>query len=153
MKYESLIKEAAQQEIYTYEKPMKSEIKGLYSDKVICINENIPSLTEKACILAEELGHHHTSVGNILDQSNLSNRKQEKRARNWAYEKLIPLSAIIEAHYAGITNKHDLIEFLDITPDFLESALERYQQRYGTSTTIDRFIICFEPLGVIEMFE
>lgn len=153
MTYENMLREADQQGIYTYEKSLKPNIKGLYSDKVICINKNIPTQIEKSCILAEELGHYHTSSGDIVDQSKLLNRRQEIRARNWAYEKLIPLSAIIEAHYAGIGNKQDLIEFLDVTPEFLEAAIERYQQRYGKTVTLDQFTICFEPLGVLEMFE
>lgn len=37
---------------------------------------------EKACVLAEELGHHYTAVGDIIDQSYYSNRKQELRGKN-----------------------------------------------------------------------
>ena len=33
--------------------------------------------TEKACVLAEELGHHYTTVGDIIDQKESENRKQE----------------------------------------------------------------------------
>lgn len=94
MVYENLLREAQQHGIDTYEKPMTPTIKGLYSDKVIWINKNIPTNDEKACILAEELGHYHTSSGNILDQSKISNRKQELRARTWAYERLVPLQKL-----------------------------------------------------------
>ena len=42
--------------------------------------------------LAEELGHHYTTVGDILDQTNVSNRKQERLARVWAYNRRIGLT-------------------------------------------------------------
>lgn len=44
--------------------------------------------TEKKCIMAEELGHYYTGVGNILDQSSISNKKQEIHGRIHAYNKL-----------------------------------------------------------------
>ncbi len=67
-----------------------SGLKGLYYNGCIAIEQGLSS-NEKSCILAEELGHHYTTVGNILDQSSVSNRKQELRARMWAYNKLIGL--------------------------------------------------------------
>ena len=70
-------------------------LKGLYIDGNIAIDRRLSS-NEKVCILAEELGHHYTAVGNILDQSNISNRKQERAGRLWAYDHLIGLSGIIK---------------------------------------------------------
>lgn len=153
MNYDNLLNEAAQQEICTYEKPLKHTIKGLYSDNVIWVNKNLQTNTEKICILAEELGHHHTTVGDILNQSKLPNRKQEQRAMWWAFQKLIPLSAIVQAHKTGIHNRHELAEFLDVTEDFLKAALKRYQEKYGLWVAVGKYTICFEPLGVLEMFE
>lgn len=56
-------------------------LKGLYYNGTIGIDKNIETDKEKACVLAEELGHYHTSSGNILDQGDVFNRKQELRAR------------------------------------------------------------------------
>ena len=42
--------------------------------------------------MAEELGHYYTGVGDILDQSSVSNRKQELCGRVYAYNKLIGLA-------------------------------------------------------------
>ena len=74
-----------------------TEVDGL---KGLCLDDNIAiekklSQNEKNCILAEELGHYHTSFGNILNQTIISNRKQEHIARLWAYDKLIGLPGII----------------------------------------------------------
>ncbi|MDR9794067.1 ImmA/IrrE family metallo-endopeptidase [Aeribacillus pallidus] len=153
MTYENLLREAEQHGIDTYEKPMISKIKGLYSDKVIWINKHIPTQTEKACILAEELGHYHTSAGNILDQTKIENRKQEKRARTWAYERLVPLQKIVQAHKNGIRNRYELAEYLGVTEQFLDSAIKRYKEKYGLYFLIENYTICFEPLGVMELFD
>ena len=88
MRYEGLLKEAVSLGVYVLEKPLKGRIKGLYSDNVILISKNLTSDIEKYCVLAEELGHHHTTDGDILDQTSVDNRKQELRARSWAYNEL-----------------------------------------------------------------
>ena len=72
-------------------------IKGLYCDNVIALSKDIRTTTEKTCVLAEEIGHHFTTAGDIIDQTNAKNRKQELRARMWAYDKQIGLSGIIDA--------------------------------------------------------
>lgn len=132
---------------------MPLPIKGLYSNGTIWINNGILTNAEKSCVLAEELGHYHTSTGDILDQKQLHNRKQEKKARNWAYEKLVPLISIVEAQKNGIRNRHELAEHLTVIEEFLDSALRYYQEKYGLFVTVGGFTICFDPLGVIEMFE
>jgi hypothetical protein len=125
----------------------------LYADQIIWINRHIPTRVEKACILAEELGHYHTSAGIIIDQTDIRSRKQELRARTWAYERLVPLSKIVQAHNAHVTNRHDLAEYLGVTEEFLQAAIDRYREKYGTYTIIDNHIIYFDPLGVAEIFE
>jgi Zn-dependent peptidase ImmA (M78 family) len=152
--YERLYKEAAHQGISIYEKPMHYKIKGLYADNVIWINRDVPTTTEKTCILAEELGHYQTTVGDITDQSNSNNRKQERRAREWAYEKLVPLRKIVEAHRARITSRHELAEFLGVTEEFLQAALNRYMDKHGSFIIVDeQYTIMFDPLMVVERFE
>lgn len=153
MTYEKLLKEALQHDIDIYERPLSPRIKGLYSDNVIWINKRIESNVKKACILAEELGHYHTSAGDILDQSQIINRKQERLARTWAYKKLVPLSKVIDAYKKGINSRHEFAEFLGITEQFLLEAIHAYQNEYGIHVNIDRYIIQFNPLSVTEIFE
>lgn len=149
--YDILLEECTNKDIEVYEKRMKS--KGLYSDNVIWINEALPTIADKYSILAEELGHYHTTVGDILDQSSLYNRQQELRARSWAYKKLVPLSKIIQAHKEGIKNRYELAQYLEITEDFLENAIKRYKEKYGVTVNYENYTICFEPLGVMEWFD
>lgn len=145
--YETLLDEAQQEHIDVYEFPFQGRTQGLYWNRAIGICRNATS-AEKACILAEELGHYHTSAGNILDQEQLANRKLEKRARRWGYEKLVPLDKLIEAFNAGVQNRHDLTEYLDVTEKFLLAALKHYQEKHGKYRRVGNYIIVFEPLMV-----
>ncbi|WP_088227818.1 ImmA/IrrE family metallo-endopeptidase [Desulfosporosinus sp. FKB] len=129
------------------------KLKGLYVDNVIILNPaNIKNSAERRCVLCEELGHYETTDGNILDLSDIRNRKQEKRARNWAYEKLIPLQSIVEASKEGVCNRYELAEFLDVTEDFLDEAIKHYREKYGLYSEWESFIIYFDPLGVLETY-
>lgn len=151
MLYEKLLQEAHQEEIDIYEKSMSKRIKGLYADNVIWLNKHLPTTSDKICVLAEELGHYHTTTGDILDQSCVNNRKQEKQARNWAYKRLVPLHKIIEAFDVGVQSKYELAEYLNVTEAFLLDALKRYNEEYGVSKTIEDYTIYFEPLAVIKL--
>ena len=127
-------------------------IKGLYCDGVIAISDKLNG-TEKAAVLAEELGHHLTAAGCILDQSVTTNRKQELRGRIWAYNRLIGLTGILKAYRAGCRNCYEMAECLDVPEDFLRDAINYYRGRYGLFAHIDNYVIYFEPLGVFEMFD
>ncbi|MEH6900803.1 ImmA/IrrE family metallo-endopeptidase [Bacillus safensis] len=152
MDYHSLLQSATASGIDVYEKVLSLKTKGLYGDNVIWINRTLSSV-EKTCTLAEELGHHFTTYGNILDQTKLKNRKQELRARDWGYKLLFPLERLIDAQKEGIRNRFELAEYLNVTEQFLEDALKRYKEKYGLYKQVGKHTICFEPLGVIENFE
>ncbi|WP_018934498.1 ImmA/IrrE family metallo-endopeptidase [Gracilibacillus lacisalsi] len=149
--YDTLLEECRNKDIEVYEKEMKSA--GLYSDSVIWLNKYLPTYTDKYCVLAEEIGHHYKTVGNILDQTKPKNRKQEKLARSWAYERIVPLHRIVEAHKEYIRNKYELADFLGVTESFLDEALIRYKEKYGDFVHYERYAISLDPLGVIEWFE
>ncbi|AJO17157.1 ImmA/IrrE family metallo-endopeptidase [Bacillus sp. GM2] len=146
--YEALLNECNRERIIVEEKFIKGSIKGLYSNNVIWINKRLRNQAEKSCILAEELGHHHTTFGDILDQSDLPKKKQELRARWWAYERLVPLNKIVQAQREGITNRFELAEYLGVTEDFLQNALERYKEKYGIYTFVNGYRLFFDPLRV-----
>ncbi|MCY8002827.1 ImmA/IrrE family metallo-endopeptidase [Bacillus haynesii] len=151
--YETLLREATHLGIDTYEKQMPHRLKGLYSKNVILINKNMKTSYEKTCILAEELGHYHTSSGDIVEQDTIAKRRQEKIARTWAYERLVPLYKIVQAHKEAIRNRYELAQYLEITEEFLDNAIKRYKEKYGATVNYGEYSICFEPLGVIEWFD
>lgn len=151
--YEELLDEAyIQHNIHTYEKPLSSRTKGLYSDKIIWINKLIPTYTEKGCVMAEELGHHHTSVGDILDQRHVVSRRQELRARQWGHGRAIPLCRFVEAHKAKVSGRNDLAAYLGVTEEFLQETVDRYRDKYGLYKRFDdKFIVGFDPVEVLEI--
>lgn len=150
--YECLQDEACEDGIDVIDFTFHSNrIKGLYCDGVVAIREDM-TIPEKTCALAEELGHHKTSVGNILDMTSAINRKQERQARLHGYNRLIGLTGIINAFNAGCQNKYEIAEYLDITDEYLEECISCYRDKYGVYTTIDNYIIYFIPnLVVVEM--
>ena len=84
-KLERLEQEAFDDQVAVYDYYLgEDNLKGYYADGNVAINTCVDTAAERMCVLAEELGHHHTSVGNILDMSDSGNRKQERQARLWA---------------------------------------------------------------------
>ncbi len=151
MNYEDLLMEAEAEGLIVKEKPLKVS-DGRIKGKRIAIRQDIPTYRQKSCVLAEELGHHHTTVGRILEQDSVMDRKQERRARMWAYDKRIGLSGIIDGYRKNCRNLHELAEHLDVTEEFLAEALERYREKYGAFVRLDGYVIMFEPcLAVIEL--
>ena len=128
-------------------------IKGLYCDGVIAVSKDIDTSAERTCVLAEELGHHLTASGDILDQRNVSSRKQELRGRIWAYNRLIGLSGIIKAYNAGCRNRYEMADILQVNEETLQDAIDYYHEKYGLCVQVDSYIIYFEPLGVMEIMQ
>lgn len=126
------------------EKPLRSGDGRIYGNK-IAIRKDIPTQTEKACVLAEELGHHCTSSGNIIDQSIVFNRQQELRARMYGYNLNVGLIGIAKAFESGCRNLYEMAEFLGVTEEYLKEAIESYRKKYGVFTVVDNYLIYFEP--------
>lgn len=108
--------------------------------------------TEKACVLAEELGHHETTVGNIIDMSVSWNREQERQARLNGYNRMIGLMGIVKAYEKGCQNQHEIAEFLNVTEEYLLECIVCYRDKYGTMKIIDNYTVYFIPnLAVMKM--
>lgn len=145
-KLEKLEQEAFENKVKVHDYYLGEEsLKGLYIDRNIAINTSVNNSVEKTCVLAEELGHHHTSVGDILDMSDSGNRKQERQARLWGYNKLIGLRGIIRAYEAGCQSSHEVAEMLDVTEEYLQDCIETYRDKYGLGTEIDGYYVMFIP--------
>lgn len=143
MSYESLLMESDNNNIITKEKPLRLYDGRIKGNKIL-IRSDMNTI-RKSCVLAEELGHYYTTVGNILDQTNTSNRKQELRARLWAYDKLVGLSGIVEAYKHGCNSLTETADYLDVTEDFLSAALKEYTSKYGPHAEYRDYIITFIP--------
>ena len=123
----------------------EESLRGIYVNGNVAINTSVNNSIEKTCVLAEELGHHHTSVGNILDMDLTGNRKQERQARLWAYDKLIGLRRIINAFQHGCQSRYEIAEYLEVTEEFLDECISCYRDKYGVGTTLDDYYIMFIP--------
>lgn len=153
MTYEDLLIEVEKEGIEFYENNCIAGLKGLYVDNTITLNTNIDTEPEKRCVLAEELGHHYTSHGNILDQSKVENKKQERRARAWAYDRMIGIIGIVNAYKYGCKNKYEMAKYLDVSEQFLVDAIAYYSEKYGLLYQIDNYVVYFNPLSVVEILE
>lgn len=149
MTYEEMLIE--NEEVIVKEKALRSSDGRIKGNK-IAIRKDIETDMEKGCVLAEELGHWYTTSGNILDQANTSNRKQEYRARLYGYNLKIGLMGLIRAFEHGCRSASDVAEYLDVTEVYLQEAIDCYQGKYGVYATVDNYVVYFTPaLGVLKI--
>ncbi|GAA0678826.1 ImmA/IrrE family metallo-endopeptidase [Clostridium cadaveris] len=151
--YEELIDNIQKQGINVVELDLDTNKPcGKCIGNTIFINNRITN-KEKFCVLAEELGHYKLTVGNITDLKNISNRKQEIKARRWGYEKIVGIMQIIEAFEKGARSKYELADYLNVSEYFLDDAILYYKQKYGVYFEIDNYLVYFEPtLAIIKQF-
>lgn len=150
MNYEQLLTAADQNDLVVKEQPL-TDHNGLLRGKRIAIRKDIETQAEKSCVLAEEIGHHCTSSGNILNQTDVMNQKQEYRARLYGYNLKIGLTGLIRAYETGCRNLYEMAEFLNATEEYLKEAIQCYSSKYGTCVAVDNYIIYFEPFAVMKM--
>ena len=143
MTYDDLLAVANEKGLKVKEKSLSGNDGRIMGNR-IAIRKDMTT-TEKACVLAEELGHHETTVGNIIDMSVSWTRKQERQARLNGYQRMIGLMGIVKAYEAGCQNQYEIAEFLNVTEEYLLECIECYRDKYGTMKSIDNYTIYFIP--------
>lgn len=128
---------------------LPGEFKGFLDNDVILIDKNL-SIYHKHEVLAEEIAHYKITYGNIIDQSNMLNRKLELKARRIAYESVITLQGIIDAFEYGVQNLHEMAIFFEVSKSFVTESIEHYKKKFGISTLYGDYMIHFEPLRVFK---
>lgn len=150
--YEDLQIEASEKYgLNTKEKKLQS-CDGLIIGKNIAIRKDLPTTIHKKCILVEEIGHDQTATGDILDQKNILNMKQERHGRIWGYNRIVNLLGIIAAYKRGCKTYYEMAEFLDITEDFLRDTIREYRAIYGVCVRSGGYMIYFEPYLTVVKF-
>ncbi|MBI5975164.1 ImmA/IrrE family metallo-endopeptidase [Staphylococcus canis] len=124
---------------------LPGDFKGFLDNDVILIDRNLTGF-QKHEVLAEEVAHYYLSSGNILDQSNILNRKFELKARREAYESVITLQGIVDAFEYGVHNLHEMSLYFEVSKSFVENCINHYKLKYGLSVRHNNYIIQFEPL-------
>lgn len=127
-----------------------SGIKGLYSDNIIIMSKNMTE-SEYVCVLAEEVGHFEKTLGDILSQNNISNIKEEEKARRWASLKLVTMENLIRCFDAGCRNRYEAAEYIGVTEEFLMNSIDFYKKIYGIYTIKENYVIYFEPFGIMKV--
>ena len=146
LNYEDLLIEYDTEDIIIKEKPLQSSNGRIFNNR-IAIRHGMATV-DKTCTLAEELGHYYTTTGDIIDQTDVSNRKQEHRARMWAYSKLLPLQFFVLAFKHGCRNTHEVAEFLEVSQEFLEECIRAYYSKYGPFLEFNGYLFMFRDTGL-----
>lgn len=112
----------------------QSNIEGIYFkapglSSTIGIHKNIAFDTKKyISVLAEELGHHFTSIGDLSAEcitytQKVNRSKQEKRARIWAANFLISDDEIVGALTHNINTLYGLSDHFNVTEEIIKYKL------------------------------
>lgn len=86
------------------------------------LHENEPYLR---CILAEELGHYFTLLGNfkysgkVSYQTFINTTKEENKALRWATDYLIETEELLELFYDDNLSVYNLAGAFEVTPEFM----------------------------------
>lgn len=147
--YEELLQLAYDQGVQVVDFDFEGDMTGYYCNNVAFIDKNTDENREKKCILAEELGHHFTTVGDITGEDTIDKRKQEQLGRRWGFEAIIPIEDIIDVIIDGSDCIYLAAEQLDVTPEYLQEALIYYSQKYGPEMEYGDYIIMFSDSSLI----
>ncbi len=143
--YENLILIGEDQGMSTEELELIGDC-GYYCDGTAFISSNSIN-TVKYGVLAEEIGHHETSFGIIINNSLIS-LKQERIARARGYSYTASPDKIVKALLNYCATSQELAEYLGVPDEYLHSAIEYYKQKYGAFYKCKDYILYFEPLSV-----
>ena len=113
-------------------------------DKInaIALNYNkIGTYVEEKCVLAEEIGHYYydaTYSPYCQDMQLIS--KQERKAKKFAYNVLIPFENLRKAILSGKTSILSLAEYFDVTAQFMNNCIALYLEKYGYIVTKEEML-------------
>ena len=120
---------AQENNICIYEFPL-NPIKSMSVPGAIGMDtKHIKTSSEERVRLAHELGHC-IKYAFYTGSSPLELREQkEYRANKWAIQKLIPFRQLHKALKQGITEAWSLAEYFNVTDDFMQKALDLYEEK------------------------
>ena len=114
--------------------------------KVIAYNADL-NRTQKAMVIAEELGHYHTDAGDSLVAIDHDVGRAEERAMRWAVAHLIPFDKLVAALLRRPENVYELAEMLEVTEAMLRKAMQIWQAKFEFFYECDEYVLIFMPLG------
>lgn len=141
---------AHQEGIITIEYPLVHPLLGIYlcnsdTSPVIGLSTSIETTAEKRCIMAEELGHHFTTVGTCISSKEFYHysalnpiSKVEYKAMRWAAEYLVPENDLLDVIGSGLYEPWELAEHFMITEELANFRLRLFgvkQHDYAAKNT------------------
>ena len=146
-KYELLLDKISN-EIPVIELPLISfGFEGNYFNGAIYIDSSMTQIKKRE-VLCEEYGHFKTSVGNIIDYDDSSNRKQELEARAYSIELIVTLDDLIACHDYGLTTIYECAEHLDVSIESLKDSFKYYLSKYGITYSYKDMLFIFSDESV-----
>lgn len=112
-------------------------IQGIKNRTVIAIQKRLTT-SEKACVLAEEMGHHWYSACDRRSSDPYEISRSEHRALCCAAEIAIPWNALRDALTESNFFLYDCADLLGVTYQFLLSAIAHYDEKYPEEMTAFR---------------
>ncbi|ARQ04360.1 hypothetical protein CW676_02290 [Macrococcoides caseolyticum] len=105
--------------------------------------------------LAEEIGHHETSYGDITNayrrQYNVDAARQELRARRYGHKLILPLERLIKCYEHGHWGDiYEMCLCLEIDRSHFKNIIDDYKSKFGQYVKYDGYRIQFEPLKIEE---
>lgn len=109
---------------------------------IIALNyDELGTYVDEKCTLAEELGHYYydaTYSPYCEDLQVIS--KQERKAKKWAYNILIPFEDLRRAILNGKTSISSLAEYFNVTIQFMSRCITFYLEKYGQIITNEEML-------------
>ena len=125
MEFETMRELAQRSGVKVIHQDMQGNLAGAYIDQIIFLNNKLDD-TAKKCVLAEEIGHHFTAKGNVMELVTVDDYQMELAGRRWGYEVLLPVSQIKAALRVGVREIDSIAELYKVTPEYVKEALEYY---------------------------
>lgn len=95
--------------------------------------------------LAEELGHHFTTFGDLVNSKDITYvNKLEFKAKLWASNFLISDADFVQALDSCITNKFDLCDYFNVTEETLDYKLKSILSNEERYNSLRSYFICKE---------
>ena len=139
--FELLIIKAQSEGVDVLELPLRNGAEyAKYVDKCIGINANLPDNIKQE-LMAEELGHHRKTFGNITDKSDVRNLKLEIIARREGFKILLKPSDFLEPLNKGARNLYEFAEHFSLSEKTLLNIIYDWKKIYGIGITIGDYYL------------
>lgn len=136
---EKMLQLACEKNIIVEKFDLKSPLKAIYMHQhgcppIIGLSNEINNVAEERSFMAEELGHHFTTVGDCIAKefyhysARLAISKTEYKALRWAALYLISDDDLLDALREGIDTQNYLAEHFMVTPEIINLRLKLFEK-------------------------